>query len=245
VGEALGGATCTSCGPSPAAPRGCASTTWCGPSRTGRAGCRRSQGWSGRGSTSSCCWPSPPGRGRGGGRGLRIDPERGKADCLVLDALDQPAGQRPVVASELFGARVEDCQGLDVRDAAEEEKARWEECPVRATAGLEARWADGRDVRWGQLPDLRGYTPTARWHDDPATEGQEKALGRFGFEPLRQLTKGEADHLIRRCRALGRQYPTPATPAQRSALKRAGLWKEGMTKQEAGAALGSYFAPGR
>jgi superfamily II DNA or RNA helicase len=179
------------------------------------------------------------------GRGLRLAREHGKEDCLVLDVLDQSAGQRPVVASELFGARVEDCQGRDVREAAKEERERWSVCPLRPTAGLEARWADGRDIRWGQLPDLRGYAPTARWHDDPATEGQEKALGRFGFEPLCELTKGEADHLIRRCRALGRQYPTPATSAQRFTLKRVGLWKEGMTKWEAGARLARHFATGR
>src|SRR5262249_10036847 len=148
------------------------------------------------------------------GRGLRIDPERGKADCLVLDVLDRPSGQRPLVASELLGARVEDCEGRDVREAVREEKQKWEVCPLRPTGGLEARWADGRDVRWGRLPDLRGYRATAPWHGHPATEAQLTALSKIGFEPVRELTKGQACHLIEQCNVLSKQFPTPATAKQ-------------------------------
>jgi superfamily II DNA or RNA helicase len=72
------------------------------------------------------------------GRGLRIDPA-GKADCLVLDLVDYGCRHRVMVAADLFGGRVTDCEGRDVREAVREEKARWKREPVAPRPSLRAR----------------------------------------------------------------------------------------------------------
>src|SRR5262249_10824684 len=139
---------------------------------------------------------------------------------------------RVVVASQLFGARVADCHGQDIRDAARQEQARWALEPLRPTAAQEARWALGEDVRWGELPTLQGYGPSQA-PPRPASSRQLKLLGSFGFEPSRDLNLAEASSLIGCCFALEMRFPTPATEGQEYLLRGAGRWSEGMSKREA------------
>src|SRR5262249_10204491 len=88
------------------------------------------------------------------GRGLRADPGGGKADCLVLDVLDRPAGQRVLTAASLFGGHVEDCEGKDVREAVRQEKERLQVAPLRPSLRLLRRWEEGEETRWEEQPDL-------------------------------------------------------------------------------------------
>jgi superfamily II DNA or RNA helicase len=176
------------------------------------------------------------------GRGLRVDPERGKKDCLVLDVVDRACRHRVVVASDLFGARVVDCRGQDIREAARQERARWPLEPLSPTASKEARWDLGEETPWEELPDLRGYKPTQRWQVQPASEKQLKRLAGYGFERHRALTQGEADYLLDQCKELDARYLTPPTPKQERVLRARGLWFPGMSKRQAGAALGTLWA---
>jgi hypothetical protein len=73
---------------------------------------------------------------------------------------------------------------------------------------------------------LDGYRGREWWHDDPATGQQVEALERRGWRPPPGLTKGEAHW------ALGRP-----TRKQCRALERRGLWRAGMTFDEAREAL--------
>jgi superfamily II DNA or RNA helicase len=172
------------------------------------------------------------------GRGLRIHPDQGKRDCLVLDVVDLAPRQRVMVATNLFGARVPDCCGMDAREAARIEKARWALEPVSPTAAQEARWDLGEDTVWQELPDLRDYSPGPTWHGDAATGRQMDLLARLGFESHRPLTKGEVSHLIDRCHELDERYPTPATPNQMYLLRGQGCWRSGMSKREAQRVIG-------
>jgi superfamily II DNA or RNA helicase len=178
------------------------------------------------------------------GRGLRADPDGGKADCLVLDVLDLPAGQRVLTAATLFGGHVEDCEGKDVREAVRQEKGRLQVAPLRPSLRLLRRWEEGEETRWEEQPDLSGYRPTRNWENAPATAKQVRRLTREGFEMLRPLTTGEAAHLIRRCEDLDEKYPTPATPEQRGLLCRLKLWEAGLTKRRAQRRIGSYMVGG-
>src|SRR5262249_2635645 len=109
------------------------------------------------------------------GRGMRIDPASGKADCLVLDVIDRAARRHPVVASDLFGARVPDCEGGDIRVAARREKLHWRLHPVSPSASLQADWDLGVETRWEELPDLEDYAPT--WGQElDASERQLRML---------------------------------------------------------------------
>jgi hypothetical protein len=167
------------------------------------------------------------------GRGLRIDADGNKPDCLVLDVIDRGAGRRVQTATCLFGAHVADCGGRDVREAALEEQARWGVDPLARTPAQEARLELGEDTVWPELPHLLGYAPREQWEMSPATDKQLSTLARFGFESRRPLTRGEASYLIDQCNRLERQYPTPATAGQRGLLRAKGYWRPGMSKREA------------
>jgi superfamily II DNA or RNA helicase len=167
------------------------------------------------------------------GRGLRIDRDGSKADCLVLDVIDRGAGRRVQTATCLFGAQVADCGGRDVRDAVVEERTRWRLEPLAPTPAQEARWVLEEDTFWPERPTLRGYAARAMWERAPATKRQLTALARYGFQTNRPLTKGEASYLFGVCKRLDRKYPTPATEKQERLLRRRERWKVGMTKREA------------
>jgi hypothetical protein len=67
----------------------------------------------------------------------------------------------------------------------------------------------------------------------PATERQLKALGRFGVEALRPVTRGEASHLIDESNWLDEENPTPPTAAQEWMLRMPGKWKSNLSKRQA------------
>jgi superfamily II DNA or RNA helicase len=168
------------------------------------------------------------------GRGLRIFPEGGKRDCLVIDIRDRCTRHRLVTVSQLFGADVQDCRGMDVIEAVEAEKRRWALEPLSLSPNLAAKWALGEETAWPRVPDLRGYRPQGWWANHPATERQIKKLTKtYGMVILRPLTSGEASYLIDGCKRTDREYPTPATPGQRFFLWKEGLWRDGMSKREA------------
>jgi superfamily II DNA or RNA helicase len=168
------------------------------------------------------------------GRGMRADPTSGKAECLVIDVIDRGASKRGVVASELFGARVRDCGGGDPHLAAQREMRHWPLYPLSPNASLEAAWELEEETPWGELPSLGGYVPTAGWHDARASAKQVKALRRqYRFDIHRDLTRGEASHLLDRCKDLDELHPVPATPAQVRMLASHGSYHPGMTKREA------------
>jgi superfamily II DNA or RNA helicase len=168
------------------------------------------------------------------GRGLRIYPGGQKPDCLVIDIRDRCTRHQLVTVSQLFGADVPDCRGGDVIEAVEVEKRRWRLEPLAASPNLKAKWELGEETRWPRIPDLQGYLPRGYWENQPASDPQVKKLTRnYGLVVLRDLTKGEASHLIGGCKRMDRLYPTPATRGQRAYLRARGLWQEGLSKREA------------
>jgi superfamily II DNA or RNA helicase len=173
------------------------------------------------------------------GRGMRLDDDGGKQDCLVLDVVDQAAKRRVRVATSLFGAHVPDCQGQDIRVVVQHARAQWRLNPVIPTAAQEARWFTREDTPWERLPSLAGCCSAGSRDDQLATEKQLNRLAREGFDPCRDLTKGEASHLIKECESLDREFPTPPTPGQIYRLKQIGKYHKGLTKRLATRILGS------
>jgi superfamily II DNA or RNA helicase len=143
------------------------------------------------------------------GRGMRRDEAAGKEDCLVLDVIDRGAKAYPVVASDLFGARVPDCQGEDIRVAAEREKRRWRLHPVCPSASLQADWDLGHEARWGELPDLRGYAATGLWHSQPASQKQLRLLTRFYRLAIRRGSTRGGEPSDRPLQGTGGRVPDP------------------------------------
>jgi superfamily II DNA or RNA helicase len=167
------------------------------------------------------------------GRGLRLDEDAGKEDCLVLEMRDRDTRERLVTATHLFGVEVPDCGGGDVLRAAAAERARFEMHPLAPSPSLRARWATGEETRWPTIPSLEGYRARGSWRPQSATDKQLRALKCFGFDVRGELSKEEASYLIGQCYRLDGQYPTPATPAQEKALMAQGLWRPGTSKREA------------
>jgi superfamily II DNA or RNA helicase len=171
------------------------------------------------------------------GRGLRLDPDGGKEDCLVLDVTDNGTRHQLVTAAHLFGGEVADCDGGEVRQAVQAEQARRQQA-LAAEAALKVRWRLQEESPWPRVPDLSAYRPRESWEDESATDKQVRALRQFGFEVRAELTKGEASYLLDQCFELEAQCPTPATPKQRSLLRRFGLWREGLSRHQAGRLIG-------
>ncbi len=171
------------------------------------------------------------------GRGLRI--ADGKQDCLVLDFVDNSVRHKLMTATSLLGAtRTQSADGERVghvveREIAEDEHERGERRYRPLT------WERQEVCPWPELPNLIGYIPEQPWHHRPATEKQIASLTeRFGLFVHRDLTRGEAAHLMDQCLALEAEYPPPATGKQRGYLKWLGHWKEGLTKQQASELIG-------
>jgi superfamily II DNA or RNA helicase len=187
------------------------------------------------------------------GRGLRRHPGGKKKDCLVIDIRDETCKHRLATASMLvdhssagsISSRVEviDCEGRDVREAVECELQRLKLNPLAPTPGQKVRWAMGEDVRWPELPTLDGYVSSKAWLDKPASVNQLRKLKGFGMEARRSLTWGEADYLIKRCRELAREYPTPATEKQRRTLLLLGIDPTGVSKRKAKGIIYSRLSP--
>jgi superfamily II DNA or RNA helicase len=138
------------------------------------------------------------------GRGLRLCPEIGKQDCLVLDFVDNCRRHPLVTAPDLFGVpdRV-DAAGRDVLAVADEEASSVQQPqPEKVSMPLSRRLLDAVEWQseevhpWRDLEALADYRPTLPWHRHPATSKQLKLLERLGVRPPARLTKGAASHLI-------------------------------------------------
>ena len=82
---------------------------------------------------------------------------------------------------------------------------------------------------WPSLPTLDGYAPSMGWQADAASEGQLRALARFGLALREGLSKGEASYLIDRCLEYEAAIPD-AGDAQAGVVPApsCGLWEQGM-----------------
>jgi superfamily II DNA or RNA helicase len=158
------------------------------------------------------------------GRGLRLCPEAGKADCLVLDVVDNCRRHSLVTAPSLFGAEAVDADGQDIREVVRREKEQQEAERARREAGdvsVSIRLEEVDPFR-PTGPNLEGYHPTEPWHNHPATDKQKGVLYRRQIPVPGWLTKGQASWLM-----------DQATPKQKKYLKWQRAWEEGMTFKEA------------
>jgi superfamily II DNA or RNA helicase len=185
------------------------------------------------------------------GRGLR--PALGKTDCVIVDVIDQGHKHRLHNAvSSLAGTRREiadevDCQGREVYAEAERILTEQEDARVIAeTYPLE--WvAVDRTPRWSREElSLAGYEESAVWQSKSASGKQLDLLRRAGYECAavleRELTRGEASHLIDRLLTLEAAHPEPATPRQAYRLRTWGYSPEQierMGKREASRIIGA------
>jgi superfamily II DNA or RNA helicase len=169
------------------------------------------------------------------GRGLRLCPEAGKIDCLVLDIVDNCQIHPLITATNLLGSEAVDAGGRDVLDVAreeEDERARKKRAEEEARREAEARVklsaVEVDPFRLGAWDPalLAGYAPSAKWQRDKASEKQLLMLRSYGYAPPQGITKGAASHVLN---TVAKQ----PTPKQRNILQRRGLWFEGMTKETA------------
>jgi superfamily II DNA or RNA helicase len=159
------------------------------------------------------------------GRGLRLCPEAGKEDCLVLDVVDNCRRHTLVTATSLLGTQAVDAAGRDLLDLErDEQEARLREEALRPPVppvSWTAQAIDPFGQTW-EIDLLRDYEPIFAWHRDPATDRQLLALRRRGYGPPADLTKGEASAVLDR-----------PSPKQRRLLSRRGLWQETLSFEEA------------
>jgi superfamily II DNA or RNA helicase len=172
------------------------------------------------------------------GRGLRIAPGTGKQDCLVLDVTDNCRRHKLVTADDLFGTPAAAASGGASQGPGRQEAVQGVE-PVVADPGPVVWWSQ-EVPPWPETPSLDGYRPREWWHGDPATDTQINALRRFGLEVVRDLTKGEANHLLYQCKSFAEREP--ATARQQWYLRHAGAWEPGLTKREASQRIGRLKA---
>lgn len=174
------------------------------------------------------------------GRGLRLAPD--KADCLILDFVDNSKRHKLVTVLDLFGKPKKlDAAGSDVLehiDAEVEAQIEAETDTQKSLTFAPLQWRLSSVCPWPDVPTLKGYVSWTFWHDTPASEKQVKYVRSFGVDVGRDLTKGEASHLIDRCRDYEAAYPTLATSAQAYCLKCYGVYRDGITKREASRLIG-------
>ena len=170
------------------------------------------------------------------GRGLRKFPN--KTDCLVLDITDNAVKHKLVTVLDLLGApQATDADGGDVLEIVDDDIRRAEQSRVIARTEV-LRWRLEHVCPWPELPTLRGYAPTAPWHDDAATPKQVEYINKFGLAIDRDLTKGECSWLIDRSLQYEAANPTPATDKQEWFLRHHGAWRDGTSKRDASKLIG-------
>jgi len=176
---------------------------------------------------------------QGIGRGLRLSPETGKTGCIVIDFVDASREHKLVTLCDLLGLKDRDAEGKLVLDLLKEQEE------VQETARGQEQflqrplvWCREEVSPWPDLPSLAGYQPRKRWHEDPATDKQIRALRRMGVSTGRDLTKGEAAWLFERVREYDFVFPQPATEAQERFLRRHGEWQDGMGRRFASQRIG-------
>ena len=174
------------------------------------------------------------------GRGLRLAPD--KDNCLVLDFVDNSKRHKLVTVLDLLGApTATNANGGDVLEAVDADVEQAErEHVIQSTMPL--RWRLASVCPWPELPSLKGYVTSLGWHRDEATPKQVACLRGFGVSTDRELTKGEASHLIDRCLDYVVAYPQPATSKQEWFLRSRGAWRDGLTKREASTLIGKLKA---
>jgi superfamily II DNA or RNA helicase len=174
------------------------------------------------------------------GRGLRKAP--GKTDCLILDYTDNSQRHKLITVLDLFGApHATDAAGADAIEVADYDRDEAERlCEIVSQRPL--KWRLASVCPWPELPNLSGYVKASGWHGADASSKQLAYLNRQGLDVSRGITKGEASYLIDRCMDFEAQFPSPATSKQRYCLRRAGLWRDGLSKKEASRLIGQFKA---
>jgi hypothetical protein len=166
------------------------------------------------------------------GRGLRLYPEGGKADCLVLDVVDNSRRHSLVTATSLLGIRAADAGGRYLREVLREEQEQQRRGRPESGFGLRASAVpvaialEAVDPFRQAYPRLAGYEPTEPWHNGPATERQKQVLRRRQLPFPEGLTKGQASWLL-----------DQPTPRQERFLKWKRRWRDGLTFEEASARI--------
>lgn len=170
------------------------------------------------------------------GRGTRIHP--GKDNLLVLDFLwmtEKHSLVRPahlVAPSEEIAQQMvamsEDAAGEDleqdlmemVSDAKEARERKLAE-ELEANAKRKSKLIDPIEFALSlHEVDLADWEPTMRWHRDPPSDGQLRALKQFGFDPAAVPSKGYASVILDRI--FSRRELNLATPKQLHWLRKTG-----------------------
>lgn len=163
------------------------------------------------------------------GRGLRL--HEGKTDCLVLDFADISTKHKLVCAADLLG-RTGAAQASRASPALNPLPGIKDEFRQGILGGV-IGWRLQSACPWPEVPSLEGYAQAFAWQGEPASEAQVRYLAAFGLGVDGALTKGEASHLIDRCREYEASFPSPATPRQERFLRENNLWQDGMSKKQA------------
>jgi superfamily II DNA or RNA helicase len=174
------------------------------------------------------------------GRGLRRCDDTGKTNCLILDITDNCKRHKLMTASSLLGSEPDEDTEVEEEEPApvpEPGDGTREKRAVRHT-DEPVSWRLAEVSPWPELPNLTGYEPRYAWQAQPASEGQLRYLRSFGLGLKRELTKGEAAHLIDKAIKYDADHPTPPTDRQEWFLRMAGQWQDGMTKREATKLIG-------
>jgi hypothetical protein len=154
-----------------------------------------------------------------------------KADCLVIDVVDNHRRHGLVTAPSLFGARTVDAGGRELREVAREEKKADVAFSLPASSVPVAIEVERVEPALLAHPRLRGYLATEAWHHHPITTKQKEALHRRGLPTWPGMTRGQASWLLGQ-----------PTPRQEAFLRRRGAWEEGLTFEEASARIGAIKA---
>lgn len=170
------------------------------------------------------------------GRGLRICPEAGKTDCLIIDITDNTRRYKLATSTSLLGTRTPaEGEMVDLLD--ELEKAEEEELRNRVWRVREQHFerpfvwrTEVIDLRLDE-PSLDGYVPDRPWHYHPASDKQLALLRRYAKVLPNNLTKGEACHLIGQI--MEREAEGPPTRKQQYFLMLRGCWSPSITKEQA------------
>ena len=159
------------------------------------------------------------------GRVLRPSP--GKADALILDVADNAHRHKLVTVNTLLGVETTDFEGRTINEVERDERERKERTAIESWSSWSAK-----EVAIFSPIVLEGYSPTERWHDHSASDGQIKQLARLkvdlaGYEP----TKGEASFLIDK--RMAQRSQGPPTGKQQWYLRNHGVDPSGLSFDEA------------
>ncbi len=170
------------------------------------------------------------------GRGTRIHP--GKENLLVLDflwmtekhSLVRPAhlvapseeiAQQMVAMAEEAAAEDLEQDLMDMVTDAKEARERKLAAELDANAQRKSKLIDPIEFALSlHEVDLADWEPTMRWHRDPPSDGQLRALKQFGFDPATVSSKGYASVILDRI--FSRRDLKLASPKQLHWLRKTG-----------------------